>query len=154
MAAAVEIGDAVVARLEAGTFSQPIRPRRIWRLDQEPKDLEEALVVVLPAGRTQARTSRSESERDCTIEVGVLKKIATRGDAGEGTDISEVDGLLALVEEMGDWLMDPGAPGLDLAGGGTAGAMALENEPLLNREALEKDGIFSSVIRVTYRMYR
>jgi len=149
--AAVQVAMAAVERLEAGTFSQPIAPRRVWRLDQELKDVEEMLVVVLPVGRTQQRASRSESERDCTVEVGVLKKIATRGDSGEGTDVAEVDALLAFVEELGDWLMD-GV--LELAGGERAGVVVLENEPLLNREALEQDGVFSSVMRLTYRLYR
>ena len=149
--AAVEIAEAVVARLKAGTFSLPIAPQRVWRLDQEIKDIKETLVPILPAARTQGRISRSESERDCVLEVGVIKKIASRGDGGEGTDMAEVDGLLALVEEMGDWLMD-GV--LELAGGERAGVVLIENEPLLDRSVLEKQSIFFSVLRVAYRLYR
>ena len=143
MSTIAAIADAVVAHINAGTFSQPVSAVRMYQPAFTLEDLADLLVSVVPRTTAIAAASRDSSVFECVIDVGVQKKLPA-----DSTDAA-IDALLDLVEEITDHLRLkrlPGAPEAAWAG--------IAHEPVVAGESLEQHRVFTSVLSVTYRVRR
>ena len=139
MALVIDIADAVAAELAGGSFSEEFTPERRVLPDFELADLAGLKVTVVPKGVEIAGASRSLSQHDVQIDVGVQKKLGSELDA-------EVAALCGLVEEIAAFLK-----GHRLADAGGAAWVRTANEPVYSPEHLAEKRLFTSVLTVTYR---
>ena len=134
----IDIADAVAAELAGGEFSESFTPERRVLPDYELADLKDLRVTVVPRGVEITGASRTLSQHDVQIDVGVQKKLLA------GTDLdTEVAALCGLVEEIAAFLK-----GRRLTG---AAWVRTANEPVYSPEHLAEKRLFTSVLTVTYR---
>jgi hypothetical protein len=142
MAVAIDIADAVVAELNAGSFSQPLTALRHYVPSFDLKEMTELHVSVVPKGLVIAGADRSRNAHDVQIDLGVQKKFTT-GDA------AEIDPLMTLVEEIADFFrLRP------LASYPNAHWIKTENKPIYSQEHWEELRQFTSVLTFTFRVVR
>lgn len=144
-ASIVEIADAIVAGLNADRLggSMTVEAVRAYALATDLAEMDELHVTVVPRGEEVAAGSRGQQQVDCQIDVAFQKAV---------TGEADVDALLLLVQEAGDWLWGRrlGPPGQT----GEAVCIRTANEPLIEIDHLPELGQFTSVLRATCRTYR
>jgi hypothetical protein len=138
----VALADAIVARLNAGSFSLPFEARRGYRPVVELPDLTAVVVTVIPKSLTISAATRADGFYDCAIDVGVQRKV-------NAEEREPLDDLMRWVEEIGDHLR---AQPLDAFPAATW--LSLENDPIFVPDHLEKEHVFTSVLTVTYKVRR
>jgi hypothetical protein len=138
----IALADAIVAKLQEGTFSLPCEIGRGYRPVVELPALAVAKVTVIPKSLAISAATRADGFYDCAVDIGVQRKV-------NADDSAELDALMSLVEELGDHLR-----GKKLDGFTAAVWLALENEPVFAPEHLEQHRQFTSVLTVTYRVRR
>jgi hypothetical protein len=141
MALAIDVADAVVAELAGGTFSQAFTPERRVLPSFDLKDLATLRVTVAPNAVEVTGGTRSVSQYDCRVDVGIQKRLGRDLDA-------EVTHLCDLVEEIADYLRKR-----TLAKAPHALWMRTVNEPIYAPEHLLEHRTFTSVLTLTYRAF-
>ena len=148
MSAVIDIAEAVKAELNAPdgpTYGDPpagLAAERHYRPRFELADMGVLHVTVVPKGLELTTAGRGIAQDDVQIDVAVQKKLAT-------TDMAEIDALMALVEQIADFLRQrrlAGAPG--------AAWVRTENVPVYSAEHLGELRQFTSVLTLTYRLMR
>ena len=140
MSTAITIADAVVAAINAGTYTQPVQAARLHQPSFTLDELKDLHVSVVPRSVQVSAASRDTSMYDVAVDVGVQKKVASD---------QEIDDLLGLVEQIGDHLRLmrlPNAP--------EAAWVSLAHEPIVAAEHLDQHRQFTSIITVVYRLRR
>ena len=140
MSVITDIADAVVASLNAGTFSEPFTAERLHQPSFELADLQTLRVSVVPKSLEIRNASRQHSFFDCTIDVGLQQKV---------DDDTRVDDLLVLAEEIADHLRLQ-----RLADYPQAAWLSIEHDPVVASEHLDQHRQLTSVLSVTYRVKR
>jgi hypothetical protein len=140
MSTILDIADAVVASINAGTFAQPVQAERRYQPTFELPDLAELKVSVVPKAVTITNATRTDGYFDCAVDIGVQKKIA---------DDAEIDVLVSLVEELADHLRQKRLDSFP-----DAAFVSVANEPVFAPEHLDTQRVFTSVLTVTYRVRR
>jgi len=139
VALAIDIADAVAAELAGGAFSQAITPRRLVIPAHELAELAELRVSVVPRAVEITKASRSTSQFDVQVDVGIQKKL--------GSDLDgEVKALCDLVDEIAEFLR-----GRALSAAPYASWVRTANEPVYAPEHLVEQRVFTSVLAITYR---
>ena len=142
MAVITDIVDAVVAEVNAGSFSQPVNAQRAYLPEFELAQMQNLQVTVVPKSVTTLPGGRAHNQHDYAIDVAVQQKLQT-------TDDAEIDDLLTLVDEIADHFrfkrLDsyPGAVWLKTA-----------NEPVYAQEHLHEMRQFTSILTFTFRVMR
>lgn len=142
MALIIDIADAVAAELNAapaGTFDPVIAAVRRVLPEFELADLAELKVSVVPKAVEINGSTRSASQFDLQVDIGVQKKL------GKDLD-TEVAALCGLMDQLAAYLRRrtlPGVPG--------AAWVRTQNEPVYAPEHLAEQRVFTSVLTVTYR---
>ena len=143
MSAITGIADAVAASLNGGSFNPAFTAERkhlpVFDLSQVGDALQ---VSVVPRSVAVSGGSRTANFFDIAVDIGVQKRIDTE-------DLAQADELLDLVEAIGDHLRLK-----RLETYPQAAWLALEHEPVIAAEHLEKLRVFTSVLTVTYRVRR
>lgn len=140
MSTAITIADAVVAAINAGTYTQPVQAVRLHQPSFTLDELKDLHLSVVPRSVQVSAASRDTSMYDVAVDVGVQKKVASD---------QEIDDLLGLVEQIGDHLRLmrlPNAP--------EAAWVSLAHEPIVAAEHLDQHRQFTSIITVVYRLRR
>lgn len=88
-----QVAEAVIAELNAATFSQPFTAVRSYLPRSELAELKMLKVTVVPSGLLVVTASRGQMQRDVAIDVAVQQKLT-------GEDNADLDPLLALAEEI------------------------------------------------------
>lgn len=132
-----DIADAVVALLNEGDFSMEFTAERNYSPLFSLSELADIQVVVVPKGLQISPVSRGQIQKTVQVDIGVMKKL---------TDSDEMDDLLALVEEIVDYMTrlnldTPAATWSETA-----------NEPVYAQEHLAQFRQFTSVITLTYQV--
>ena len=144
----IDIADAVVAELaaaSAGAFPQAFEARRMALPAFELADLTQLRVTVVPKAVEITGSSRSASQYDVQVDIGIQKKLS-----GNSTDLdTEVALLCGLVEEIADYLRRR-----PLAAAPFAGWLRTANEPIYAPDHLAEKRVFTSVLTLTYRTLR
>jgi hypothetical protein len=145
MSLAIDIAAAVAAEINAapgGTFSQPFAAVRKVLPVYELAELAELKVTVVPKGIEISGSTRSVSQYDIAIDIGIQQKLSANN-----TDIdAEVEALGTLVDEIADYLRRR-----QLTTAPFAAWMRIENDPIYVPEHLSEQRVFTSVLTVTYR---
>lgn len=141
MAVILNIADAVVTQLNAATFSQPVAAERHYQPKFELSEMTELKVSVVPRSLGSKAFDRNRDSFDYVIDVAVQQK----------TDMTQaaLDALMALVEEIADhFRKEP------LTAYPTARCMEAKNEPVYSLAHLEEFRQFTSVVTLTFRVWR
>lgn len=141
MSVITDIADAVVADLNTGSFSQAFNAARHYLPEFELDDIKDLRVTVVPKAVAIQAIGRNSNQHDVDIDVAVQKKLTK-------TDATEIDPLLALVEEIADRfrfkrLMSPDAVWI-----------RTQNEPVYAQEHLDQFRVFTSLLTLTFRIIR
>jgi len=139
MALAMDIADAVVAELASGSFSQAIAPQRMVLPEFGLEDLADLRVTVVPKAVEISGSTRSVSQYDVQIDIGVQKTLGKDLDA-------EVPALCELIDEIAAFLKRR-----SLAAAPYAAWVRSANEPIYAADHLAEQRVFTSVLTVTYR---
>jgi hypothetical protein len=148
MALTLDIADAVVAELNAappGTFDPAFTAVRRVLPVFDLAEMTDLHVSVVPRAVEIAGATRSMSQHDVQIDIGVQKKLVT----GDGELDQQVPALCELVDQIAAYLMRrvlqaiPGAVWVRLA-----------NDPIYAPEHLSQLRQFTSVLTLTYRITR
>ena len=137
-AAAVQIADAVVEALNGGAFGEDFTAERGYRPAFDLKDMKDLKLTVVPKAVEMTTAGRGLAQADVQIDVGVQKKLATGANA-------EIDGLMALVEEIAAYVRATGRFG-------EASWVKTENAPIYSQEHLAELRQFTSVLTLTFRV--
>jgi len=142
MATSVDIADAVVTELNAGTFGLPFTAQRRLLPEYKLQEMEELRVTVVPQAVEISLAHRSACQNDIQIDIGVQKKITADLD-------TEAAQLIVLVEEIIDYLRLRRLTDVP-----QVLWIRTRNEPIYAREHLAQQRLFTSVLTVTYRLVR
>lgn len=135
-----QVAEAVVAALNAATFSQPIAAARSYLPRVELADLKTLKVTVVPSSVSIITASRGQTQRDVAIDVAVQKKLAHEQNA-------DLDPLLTLAEEIAEHFR-----GKRLDSFPDAAWVKTEFKPIYAPEHIEQLRTFTSVLTLTFRV--
>ena len=141
MSVVIDIAEAVKETLNGHSFAQPFAATREYRPTFELKDMATLHVTVVPHAVEIASLSRTKHQYDVQVHVAVQQKFKE--------DIAtELDPLMDLVEEIMDFwrlkrLADQGAT-----------CVAVANTPIYAAEHMAELRQFTSLITLTFRLFR
>ncbi len=137
----VTIADAVVAELNAATFSKPVTAERHYLPVFQPSQLVDLRVTVVPRSIANKSLDRSRDSFDYAIDVAVQQKL--------DPTVGNLDALLELVEEVADHFRSH-----PLAAFPAARCTEVQNVPVYAAEHLEEYRQFTSLLTLTFRVWR
>lgn len=138
-----DLAGSIVTKLNAEAFSLPFDATREYHPVIDVQELSTLHVTVVPKSAEYATANRTQLQADPQIDIGILKKLDTGDDAEE---LAETDSLMALVEEIVQFMFDTRAFG-------DARYLGAENAPIVSQEHLGKR-LFVSVLTVTFRVVK
>ena len=145
MSLIIDIADAVAAEINAappGTFSETVAAQRMVLPEFELSDLADLKVTVVPRGMEITGSTRTLSQYDVQIDIGIQKRIGKSIDA-------DVTALLGLVDELAEFLKRR-----PLAAAPWAAWVKTDNEPIYAPDHLAENRTFTSVLTLTYRVLK
>jgi hypothetical protein len=137
-----DIADAVVAALNAATFSLPLTAERHYVPRFDLADMQTLHVSVVPKERTDQLAARGGAQQDVAVDIAVQQKLAS-------DDLADIDPLLALAEEIGGHFR-----GKRLDSFPEAIWVKTEHRPIYAPEHLEQLRQFTSVLTLTFRVIK
>ena len=137
----IDIADAIVSELNAGTFSESFTAARHYLLQTNLEDLADIVVSVIPRTIVEAANSRESTLGEYIIDVGVQKAI-------KPAVLAEGDALMLFAEEISNFFRL--RPLTDYPAAYWAGV----ETTLYNSGQLSDLQAFTSVVRLTYRAPR
>ena len=140
MKLAIDIADAVVAELQAGTFSEPFTAARRVLPEFELAELKTLTVTVVPKSVGIHNITRDSSSFEVAVDIGIQQKIGTDTDA-------EVARLSGVVTELVAFLNRRRLTDLP-----AAVFVSIANEPVYAPEHLSEKRLFTSILTLTYRI--
>ena len=144
MSLIIEIADAVTAELNAappGTFTQSFTAERKVLPFYELQDLANLRVTVVPKAVEITGSTRSASQHDFAIDIGIQKKLGS-----PSTLEAEVESLGNVVDQIAEYLRQR-----KLTAAPFAAWVSTTNDPVYAPEHLLEKRVFTSVLTVTYR---
>jgi len=140
MPTTVEIADAIKEELNNHSFSQSFTAVRKFIPKYTLEELETLRVTTVPKANEESLLTRTESQREVQIDIGIHKKIGS-------DEETEVLPLIALAEEIMQYIRKlklTNAPGVLW--------VRMENNPTYSQEYLQKERVFFSLITVSYKL--
>jgi len=135
----VQVAQAVTDALNANEFTVTFTAQRAALPAFTLEEMKDLHVTVVPREVASSVLDRTRDEQEVKVDVAVQKKVAS-------ADVAEVDALLALVQEISDFLNRKAM--------GDAAWKKTENKPVYAPEHLREKQQFTSVLTVTYRLVR
>jgi len=140
-AAIVQLADAVVADLNAATFSQSFTAQRSYLPRWKLEELATIRVTVVPKDDVGERASRAQWQEDYQLDVAIQQRLGAN-------ETAQMDALVLLGQELADYFKSRNPTG-DLA---TLVAVAFA--PLFDPDHLEKHKTLTTVLNLTFRGWR
>ena len=142
MSLMVDIADAVVAQINAGTFSEQFEAGRVYLPQYDMTELEQVRVTVVPRTLSLEPGTRGAHQHVVTVEVAVQKRVPD-------LEPAKLDDLCTLVQEIVDEFL-----GGELAA--LPGVMVTDVTvaPTFAPEHLEEKGTFTSLITLACTCWR
>lgn len=136
----LQLADALVADLNAHSFSQPFQAVRGYLPTFELQEMNALKVTVVPREDSGKLDTRTSSAHEMAIDIGVQKKPAT-------IDNTNLDPLMYLVQEIVDYFLFGKRPG---------GATLINPQVriLYLQEHLHKFRQFTAVLTLTFKGWR
>jgi hypothetical protein len=141
MATIIDIAEAVVAELNAASFSQPVTAARLYTPQFELAEMTTLHVTVVPKGLSSTSLDRSRDTFQYQIDLAVQQKVDQAN--------PPLDALMTLTEEIADHFR--AGP---LGSFPAARCSDVVNEPVFAPEHLTELGQFTSVLTLTFRVIR
>ena len=138
----VQVADAVVAALNAGTFSQTVAAIRAYLPQFELPEMAVLHVTVVPKSVEISGACRNAAAYDYKVDVAVQKRF-------QEATAAELDPLLRLVEEIADHFRLRRLPAYP-----AAAWIKTEHTALYAPEHMESLRQFTSVLTLTFRVFR
>jgi len=139
---AVDVADAVVASLNAGSFAVTLNAERKFVPVAELADLAALQVTVVPKATAISIATRDSSTFDCSVDIGIQQKV-------NADDHAEIEALIDLTEQVVDHLRFKALDALP-----EAAWLSIAHEPIFAPEHLDQQRVFTSVVTATYRLRR
>jgi len=140
MSIALDIADAVTAEVNSsGILPSGVTAHRRVLPEFELKDLADLKVTVVPRSVTITGATRTSSQYEIAIDIGLQKKL-------QGDPDTEIGTLGTLVDQIASHLQRR-----SLAGFPWATWSAIANDPLYVPDHLAQQRVFTSVLAVIYR---
>ncbi|MFA9478512.1 hypothetical protein ACERK3_09410 [Phycisphaerales bacterium AB-hyl4] len=137
-----DVAEAVLAELNAGSFSEPFQAQRLYLPIHELAQLTELKVMVVARGVDIARSSREDDELNVQVDIGLRQRVLP-------DNTQRIDELLALVEAIEGYLNRR-----ELAALPHAEWMGAISEPLYDPVDLRERHTFTAALSLTYRLVR
>jgi hypothetical protein len=137
----VDIAASVTTELNAHSFSQPISATRAYLPTFELVTMASLHVTVVPRSIASKSLDRQRDSYDYEIDVAVQQKI--------DPTLANLDSLVLLVEEIADHFRHEPLSGLP-----AARCVGVQNTPVYAAEHLLELRVFTSVLTLTFRMWR
>jgi hypothetical protein len=141
MATIIDIAEAVVAELNAASFSQPVTAARLYTPQFELAEMTTLHVSVVPKGLSSTSLDRSRDTFQYQIDLAVQQKVDQAN--------PPLDVLMGLVEDIADHFRAAA-----LASFPNARCAEVKNEPVYSPEHLMELGQFTSVLTLTFKVWR
>jgi len=135
------IADAVTTALNAATLSKSFVATRAYVPVYEVCDFASLKVTVVPRGMTSVALTRRSEDEDYQIDIAVQMRVPK--------EPADIDPYMDLSQEIRDLFR-----GKHLDGYSQALCVANANEPIYDPLHLDEKQIFTSVIRLTFRVAR
>lgn len=132
--------EAVLAELNATSFSLPLLARRGYRPRYELADLGALHVTLIPSGLSVQPASRGAAQYEVAIDLAVQQKLSGEANA-------DIDPLLALTEEIAEHFR-----GQRLDSFPNALWVKTEHRTIFATEHLEQYRQFTSLLTLTFRV--
>ena len=143
MGLVLDIADAVAAEINTGGILPGVTAERRVLPAFELEQLTELKVTVVPRGVQITGSTRSTSQYDVTVDIGVQQKL------GPGDEEAQVGELADLVDQIADYLRQR-----PLADAPNVSWVSTANDPVYAPQHLMEKRVFTSVLSVTYRTIR
>lgn len=137
----LQVAEAVRYEINLGNYSQSVTAVRYYQPRFELAEMDTLHVSVVPRSITEKPLSRALTSYDCTIDVGIQQR--------SGMDQTTLDELTKLVAEIAQRLRSN-----PLAALPDARLMELHLDPVFAADHLDELRQFTSVLSVTYRVWR
>jgi hypothetical protein len=145
-AVAIQIADAVVAELNAHTFSQPFSAVRAYLPEYKLEDMGTLHVTVVPAELLAEPSDRSRDREEHKLHVAIQQRFKPQ----DGTvPMASLDGLIGLTEEIRDYLRDRRPASYP-----QARRIKTENKPIYDPKHLAELNQFTGLLAFTYHIVR
>lgn len=141
MATIIDIAESVVAEINATTFSQPVTAARHYAPQFEIGEMGTLHVSVVPKGLASKSLDRSRDTFEFVIDVAVQQKVDQAN--------APLDVLMGIVEEIADHFRAAA-----LASFPNARCTEVKNEPVYSPEHFTELGQFTSVLTLTFKVWR
>lgn len=139
----IQIAEAVKVTLAAATLSQSFTPTRKYLPRYIVKDKPGLLVTVLPFGLKSDQETRATIDDETKVQIGIEKKL-------DADDTTAADALMLLMQEIAGVF-----EGKQLANYGSyATCSRVEYPAIYSADDLERNGVFVSVITLTFNESR
>lgn len=145
--ATTEIADAITTSLNGAVFSRPFTAVRSRRPSFRLQDLETVRVSVVPVAVESAMADRARDRGLHKVQVWVQQRVG--GAEGDGIDDAEFDALDYLCQEIDDHFRHKRLPGYE-----QAVWQQTERKPLYWPAHLDRQGVFTGVVTLTYSLVR
>lgn len=144
MSTIIDIVNGVVGELNSPTspLAGLTTAERAYSPVFDLRDMKDLHVTVVPRSLEMSAASRSLTQFEVQIDIGVQKKL-------DSAEQSEIDGLMAVVEQVADHLR-----GRRLDAEPEVAWLRTENNPIFAQEHMGELRQFTSVLSVTYRVMR
>ena len=142
-----ELADALVALLNAASFTADFTAARSWQPKEYLPGLDALQVNVAPRSRANSRLTRGADENRHAVEVSFLKRLTGSTEAARQ---AEIDANADLVEEVADYL----ARRQLTASAQAHSVLSVAIDPVAELTHLDEMLVFLSVVTVTYREVR
>ena len=129
--------DAVATELNAVVWGEPVTIGKAYLPEVDRTELATLHVAVVVQSMALETLSRSARRWVYKVDVGIQKRV-------DPTNLAEIDGLLGLLETIGEQLV-----GTQLSAMPGAVCTAVENEPLYSPEHLAQKRVFTGVVTLT-----
>ena len=149
MAVILDIADAVVTELNGHAFSQTFTAARFYRPLFDLKDMATLHVSVVPKAWSAEQAMRDGNQEEHQVDVGVQQKVADAPGPPAISMQEQMDALVTLVQEIGDFFR---LRRLDAYP--DAGCVKVENVPVFAPDHLQEYRQFTSVLTLTFRVFR
>ncbi|HUX15211.1 MAG TPA: hypothetical protein VMW52_01995 [Phycisphaerae bacterium] len=135
---ALDIADAVVSELNAGSWSQSFTAERMYHPVHKLADMDTLHVTVVPAGATREIDTRGSNRGSYDVDIGVQKKY-------QAETAAELDPLVDLVEEFEEYFLARRFDDPDVL------CTASETSPVYSHEHMEQHRQFTAILTLTFR---
>lgn len=147
MSLVTDIADAVAAEINAApgspaTFSQTFTAVRKIVPAYELSEMIDLKVTVVPKAVEISGSTRSASQYDITVDIGIQKKLPPGSEASD----EQVETLGTLVDQIAEYLRRR-----PLGAAPFASWVNITNDPVYAPEHLLEKRVFTSVLTLTYR---